>query len=448
MSSEDPETYLRRLAETQLRRLAAGEATAAECAARVDTVAVAFEETGALDRAVTARVAEDLRLALTARSPGPGTSRWLSQRSPLRNTKRPGYGTKSERSGSPDKARVIPAGAVLRPQDEDEDVYLLGYVRTPERAWFSVAARTSEPLVPRRHASPPSARNPRALQSTRYRPTFTGNGMTATDDTGRTYSLNFSGGGGEWYLGRLMVNPAPPPGVAWLDVHCGGESARIDLESTAPPAEVTTIPLTGEPGEAYLRRKAESLLGSPGSGTGLLTATVAGLSLTVPALRAVGLLSDDSLVPGQIAALVNCLGGPGGQIASPADLPERWRFLRKAPAVYDSEVAAASLATVLPETDGVAVHLAGMVTVPQQGTTLFGGLRTDDDSRQQNFWLRDDAGGWHTVSIRGGLNLARDYVFQASVEPPIGPETARVEFHVTGTETEVRADIPVRWWVS
>lgn len=456
MSSEDPETYLRRFAETQLRRLAAGEASAAECAARVDAVAVAFEETGALDGQATARVADDLRLALAARGASPRSGQ--TGRSALRG--RTGFAellarrrARGRATGEPSgDVMVVPAVAALRVRegDDDEDVYLLGYVATPGRAWFSVAARTSQPLVPRRHTSPPSARNPRALQSSRYRSTFAGGGITATDDAGREYLLRFAGGGGDWYLGRLTLNPVPPPDTAWLEVRCGSESARLDLRARPSAADVTARPLTGEPGESYLRRQAEALLGSPDSVEGRLTARATGLADAVPALRATGLLPRDSLVPGEVAALIEHLGGPGRLVAEPGKLPVRWAA-GHVPGAFPgtgTTVAAASLATVLPEADGVTAHLTALLTRPGADTLLFGGIRTAPESGEPTFWLRDDTGGWHSVSVLGLSGQGGDYAFQASVRPPIGPETARVEFHVTGTETEVRADIPVRWWVS
>lgn len=466
MSTEDPETYLRRFAENQLRRLATGETTAAECAAHVDSVAVAFEETGALDGQVAARVADDLYFALSVRSSGPGTSRWLTQRSPLRSRSNRGIAhgirdslQRAGRDDLPGNARVIPAGTVLRLRgDDDEDVYLLGYVSTPERAWFSVAARTSQPLVPRRHASPLSARNPRALPSDRYRPTFAGGGMTATDDAGREYSLSFSGIHGDWYLGRLTLNPVPPPGTARLTVRCGTESAPVDLRGEPPTAEVTSSPLTGEAGERFLRRQAESLLVSPSAAsvTGLKT-RAAGLAIAVRALRAVGLLSTDSLVPGQVATLIDRLGGPGALVAEPEELPERWISELRAgvssltgaiSSPNGAAVAAAPLAVVFPETDRVTVHLTSLLMFSDEATLIFGGLRNDADGSGPVFSLRDDAGNWHTVALWGAAGQGRDHTFQAAVAPPLGPETTRIEFYVTGRDTEVRADIPLNWWVS
>jgi hypothetical protein len=484
MSTHDAEGYLRGFAEAQLRRLAAGEVTAADCASRVDAVAAAFEGTGVLDGELAADIAADLDVAIAARSPERPTLLHAGRRrqiSALRGAA--GFARVFARSdqlrargisegggpGDPSPVSVVPAGAVLRVRDDgaDEDIYLLSYVVTPGRAWLNVAARTTEPRVPRRHASPPSARNPGTA-----RPpgpgTFAGGGMTAVDEAGRTYSLGFSGGGGQWWLGRLSLAPAPPPGITRLEVRCGGQSCGLDLTAAPRRAENTVRSVAGSPGEAYLLRRAEGLLGNAEAPGGLAGLEAAGLACAVPALRAVGLLPDGSPVPGQLAALAERLGAPGRLIAEPGELPERWAGVldagvRAAGPAADARgagtaradgtnaagpVAAAYLSAVLPETDGLEIHLAGMVTLPDEGTLMFGGLRAESDDGGQSLWLRDDAGGWHAVSVRGWSSSGNSYTFQAAVEPPVGPETSRVEFYVTGATAEVRAVIPLTWWTS
>ncbi|HEX6452638.1 MAG TPA: hypothetical protein VF060_24660 [Trebonia sp.] len=508
---DTPESYLRRFAEAQLRRLAAGETTAADCASRVDAVAAAFEGTAVLEGEQAEAVADDLDVALAARSPERGTLLHAGRRaqvSALRGTagfarifartaqmRARGMG---EGGGDPEDpsedVSVIPAGAVLRLRDDaDEDIYLLSYVTTPGRAWLSVAARTAEPRLPRRHASPPSERNagpqryvhkvpPEGTTSpnppgtmgtpggTRRRDTFAAGGLTAVDDAGRKYELYFSGGGGHWYLGRLTVSPTPPPGIAWLEVRCAGQSVRLDLTAAAPDADVTVRPVAGSAGEGYLLQRAEALLGhaAAAGGTagiaGLVVAEMTGLASAVPALRAVGVLPGDSPVPGQLAALAERMGapGPGRLIAEPGKLPERWAgvldasgsgALRAADArsggagSTDADtIAAAHLTAVLPEADGLAVHLAGMVTLPDEGTLIFGGLRAWSTDGGQSLWLRDGSGAWHAVSITGWSSNGSSYTFQAGVVPPVGPDVSHVEFYATGATTQVRAVIPLTWW--
>ncbi|MBO0806187.1 MAG: hypothetical protein J2P25_24330, partial [Nocardiopsaceae bacterium] len=181
-----------------------------------------------------------------------------------------------------------------------------------------------------------------------------------------------------------------------------------------------------------------------------------GLASAVPAVRAVGVLPDGSLVPGQVAALAERLGAPGRMIAEPGELPERWASLLN-DGLYvtgGGPTAAAHLAAVLPEADGLAIHLAGLVTLPGMGTRIFGGLRVEMPARGgqspspgQALWLRDDRGSWHSVSLGGWSSCEDGYSFQAAVVPPVGPETSHIELYITGPTTEVRVASPLTWWV-
>jgi hypothetical protein len=493
--SEDPETYLRRFAEGQLRRLAGGEASAADCASRVDAVAAAFEGTGLLDRERAEAVAADLAVAFAARSPERDTPLHAGRRAqvsalrgetglasmfarnPLfaRNASPPGE------AGPSGEAVVVPVGAVLRLREDgrDEDVYLLSYVTVAGKAWLNVAVDGS-----RRQTPAPGGRTNVGLAGIGGGIPVGGHGarqrMTATDNAGRPYRLGFSGGGSQALsLGQLSLQPVPPPGIAWLEVHCAGESVRIDLTATAPGAEVTVRSVAGNIGEAYLLRRAEILLTRPSR---IAAAEVTGLASAVPALRAVGALPGDSPVPGQVAALAERMGAPGRAIAAPAELPERWADIaaaRSAPAAaggigeaggIGGTVAAAWLSAVLPEADGLAIYLAGLATLPGNGTLIFGGLqvRTGNDqpgdSRPEDsqpgagqpafspgqaaLWVRDDAGGWHSVAIRGWSRHGSSYTFRAAVEPPIGPGVSSVGFYVAGATTEIRAVIPLTWWTA
>ncbi|HEY1698322.1 MAG TPA: hypothetical protein VGG75_01215 [Trebonia sp.] len=396
-------------------------------------------------------------------------------------------------AGASGRTRVVPVGAVLRTQGggqagdsttASEDIYLLAYVAIPGRAWLDVAARTSEPPA-RRPASPPSGRNAGARKA---RPsTFAGGGMTATDNDGQRYTLGFSGGGGTWYLGRLTLSPPPPPALEWLDISCGGRTVRADLRAQPPEAECHVRKPDATAGEAYLLRRAEAILFRPARAATEAT----GLASIVPALRAVGALPARSEVPGQVAALLKRLAVPGPAIAAPGGLPARWAAVLAArasaardPATRDSAagssaapggggdeggaaddhaLTAAHVAAVLPAADGIAVTLTGLITRAAEGTVIFGALqeRPPDsaleerppDSRWQeriSMWLADETGAWHSVTVSGWSSNARGCTFTADVVPPLTPTTTTttIEFYVTSPETEVRAAIPVTWWIT
>jgi hypothetical protein len=502
MSNESAETYLRQFAESLLRQVAGGRLTPDECSSRVRAVAAAFEGTGELDAGLADSVHGDVEVALAARSADAGTLMHLGRRAPI--SVRPGPpgvsrwlarsagGPGGERNGSHEGSlrgiRVTPVGAVLRVRadatradrtgddDGDEDIYLLGFVARPGRAWLAVAARTNERPA-RRPASPRSSRGAGAKRRTPT--TFAGGGMTAVDDAGQRYDLSFSGGGGEWYLGRLTLNPAPPAGLGRLDVRCGTESVRVDLTARARAVAVTTLPLAVGRAEAYLLRRAETLLTRPA----LATAEAAGMADVVPALRASGALAGDSPVPGQIAALCERLGTPGRVIAMPGRLPERWENFLAATGTRDgtgsgtgagaeqltwrtspadaSALDAARLAVALRAGDGIIIVLAGLITGTDGITIIFGGLYLGADpsaaaaDADPAMWVRDDAGGWHSVSISGWSSDGNSGVtFQAVVVPPLSPATSEIEFHVTGSHRpagpqaarQIRAVIPLEWW--
>lgn len=369
-------------------------------------------------------------------------------------------------AGPSGPASVTPAGTVLRLRDHgaDEDVYLLALVATPVRAWLSVAARTDEPppgrrtmplRQPGRTAGGAGSRRPAQRPAA-----FARAAMTAVDSAGQRYGLTFSGSGGTWYLGRLALSPAPPPGITWLEVSWAGHSARIDLTARPPDAELSVHPASAGPGEAYLRQRAEMLLDHPA----LAPAEAPAMAAVVPALRAAGLLAADSPMPGQVAALLQWLGAPGRIVAGPAgDLPPRWASVleatwpdghRRHTSARGRRVAAAHLTAAAPEADGIAVTLAGLATWADGGTVVFGALHPRPDaagetSAAPSLWLRDDSGHWHSVSISGWSSdgsKSGSYPFQAEVVPPLPPTTVAVEFFVTGPTAEVRAAIPLTWW--
>lgn len=483
MRNESAETYLRQFAEALLRHVTDGRLTSDECSSRVRAVATAFEGTGVLDAELADRVHGEVDVALAARSPDAGTLPHPGRRAAwsagpglpgvwdqfARSAAAQGWGTGpgagkgGGHGGSTGEIAVTPVGAALRVRTDnadDEDIYLLGYVSRPGRAWLTVAARTNERPA-RRPASPPSARNAGAR-----RPApgpFAGGRMTAVDDAGRDYDLGFSGGGGEWYMGRLTLHPAPPAGIGWLDVRCGTESARVDLTAPARMTEVTTLPATTSPAEAYLLRRAEALLIRPA----FAPAEASVMADVVPALRAAGALASDSPVPGQVAALCEWLGAPGHPFTSPGPLPERWAdFLAATGHGFGADLAkagwtafehadtidAARLAATLPLEAGITLVLAGLVNGADGPTIIFGGLHLAGDpaaaavAGNLSMWVRDEAGGWHSASVSGWSSDGNGVSFQAVLLPPLTPATSEIEFYVTGPHEQIRAVLPLEWW--
>ena len=96
--------------------------------------------------------------------------------------------------------------------------------------------------------------------------------LTASDDTGASYQVNFTEGGwaGSTWTGTIVFRPPPSPGARLLTVS-GPNGPVLRAQLTPDPAAgqplATATPLPDSPGERLLIRRAEALLGalaSPG----------------------------------------------------------------------------------------------------------------------------------------------------------------------------------------
>jgi hypothetical protein len=88
------------------------------------------------------------------------------------------------------------------------------------------------------------------------------NELSAVDDRGATYRADFSGGGGvgQWD-GRLRLSPAPPPGVGWLDMTLPGTpSCRLRLDAPPRDLQVITKPATTGAADHFLDDETMQLL--------------------------------------------------------------------------------------------------------------------------------------------------------------------------------------------
>jgi hypothetical protein len=389
MNRERAETFLRLLAEAELRDPLARSPTAAGSAdspsvtlpVRVARVAWALTAVGALDIETAEGILADVEFALAARGrpgrPGPGRAMtvgraWphgpsgpglrprqfaasagvlgvlgvspltrirtlapgLAAASPLPAGARflaaePGAGGHGGQGiqGAPD--RYVPVGLMILFHDEtiSGELDLMSYAHTASGARLVATWRTRDPLGSRYHGLPPVDR------------------FAVTDDRGAGYDLCFSTKGRPESTCDLSLCPDPPDDIRWLDVTAPGEAAvRINLEPQAPGSagraepEVSEIDLGA--GDHLLNKIAERLLTmapdfphdlrlqaavSPGP----LTSLAAGLGDLIAALQAAEVLSPLSPVPGRLAALCASLRVSGhGITAAPAhDLPEPWLSL-------------------------------------------------------------------------------------------------------------------------
>ena len=324
MSREGAETYLRGLAEAELRRSASqpwDSAPQANSTVRVKRVAEVLTFVGALDDGIADQILDDFELALDARQTGQTASvrGWFSQRAAgrarlARRVSVPpaaagrlaaagsGTGTAAGRTHAP-----VPLRQIVRACDADvySEVYLLSYARVASGPQFSVFARI------RQLPGPWEPSGPRLFDP-----------FTATDDQGTSYQVTIRDIGSPVLGWTLMLRPDPPHDPQWLDLAttAGGPAARIILPAaggkTWPPAADVTVSQTApSPGERLLSTIAARLLAAvpplPNDpwlyGTAprprALPSITDGLGDLIAALQHCGALPPLSPVPGQLAAL-------------------------------------------------------------------------------------------------------------------------------------------------
>lgn len=461
-TAEDAETYLRDLAESELRRHRGGAAEMMLVGTeRVRAVAAAFARAGALDPAVADAIVSDLTIALEIRSAADPRRRPAAAHAHRAHHVRQRTGTRA--TGI--QPSVTPVGEVLELRDgeTDMDVYLVAAVTTPDLTCLSTGIlslpKGSLPRLRKRGQSLPP-------QKSRPFPGFMLPGvpgdLRAVDDTGRSYDVFFNGSGDNtWSTGQFALRPSPgaarqaaPASAAWLEVGNDENSVRVGLTARAPAVATTATANGLAPGEQFLRIRAEAMFASAFQdiGTGLPP-----LAAVVPALRAVGLLPDDSLLARQIAALCHRYAVTSRDMPSPAAaLPARWTGLLTGAYDYLPEAgsavpsAAACLPVAFPATDGVATVLSGLLTRGRR-TTLIGeffGIIEQGYPEGPCIWLRDDGGQWH-VAKPGDWSSSGDVtIFGANVIPPVPRSASAVDVLVISRTADLRASVPLTWWTS
>lgn len=459
----DAETYLRNLAESELRRYRdGGPESMPEATERMRAVAAAFAGTGVLEPAVADTVLDELTTALTIRSPRDPRARHTAR---LRHVRQSPLSASTP--AGPHTVSVTPAGALLqlRAGETDVDVYLFAAISTPELACLSagVLSLPKGSLLPRseQRQGLPSPSPPRLLSGWALQ--GVPGDLRAVDETGRSYDLVFNGGGdGTWSTGQfnLLANPRRQPSGAaqnwtWLDVGNEEHSVRIDLTASSPSPEVTATPNGLCAGEQFLRIRTEAVLGS---GYHDIGTDLSALAAMVPALRAVGLLPEDSASARLVAALCRRYAVTGEDVTDPpAELPVRWTDVLTGGQYgagpeaggTNPPPAAASLSVRFPETDGLTIVLSGLLTRGQR-TTMTGAFFGPIEGGYPEgpcIWLRDDDGLWHVAKVgswsSGGVN-----VFKAEVVPPVPPSAAAADILVISRTADMRASAPLTWWTS
>jgi hypothetical protein len=191
-------------------------------------------------------------------------------------------------------------------------------------------------------------------------------------------------------------------------------------------------------------------------------------ALAALARRSGGTAFHGAYRSGQLTALYDQLGFEHGITPAPAspvaasELPEAWRSVLDYRALghrqtADPGTSFAALAAALPGLDGTTLTLLGLHN--HHGETFLhihvkGLWEPTDDylaALPLLLWLRDDAGGWHTLdgsgswSTHGGWSTHGDEMTaRASVVPPL-PHSATLEIIATGLSAEARMTVPLQW---
>jgi len=506
MNRERAETYLRLLAEAELRDPArslagarSGDAPFVSIPVALARAAWALTAVGALDLDTADAILADVELALAARicpepreggrlssgvpawaaglsGPRPGPQRFARARPRVPMSKLvlgqgPASGPAPAGASPNGPDRYVPVGLMVLFHDEliSGELDLMSYAHTAAGARFTATWRTRDPLGSRHHSLPPVE------------------AMTATDDRGERYELLFATKGRPESTCDLTLRPDPPPDIGWLEITAPGEQAvRVDLDRRAEPPEPQVSQISLSIGEHLLNRIAERLLtlapehqldpsrqlaafrSAPArraQPAGLVTNLAAGLGATVAALEAAEVLSPHSPVPARLAALCASLGiGGHGIAAAPApDLPEPWlsmltHYHRRKPDAAPAGDGFAAVAAALPELEGIRLVLLGLHNF-DGGTWMdalalgrLPGLQQGplgvDMAFPLSMWVRDGAGRWHAARPAGWSDEGGEAALTLRLTPPLSRSCARIEVLATGRSAEVRATLPLCWGYS
>jgi hypothetical protein len=473
MDRERAETYLRQLAEAELRRarrLPAARIPGQRNTARLALVAQALVAVGAVDAGTADQIRADLEAAVAVRQPGqenqarpgqrglPPDARMRLARLMHRPSGRAGTAalpvsglSTGHTWPAPHRTswRVVPVGQVIPIRDDDvrRELLLVAYLQSADGARFTMAGWPFRPF-------------------------------TAVDDHGASYQIGFRGGHA---AAELVLRPDPSHQIRWLDlITAPGEPAtRIDLDPQIPAPDVTMTRIAHSPGELLLDVIAARILCSgpsfpqddlerPPAGTADLRAFIGdGPGDIVAALHASGALPPASPVPGQLAGLCTRIGIPGhGITAPPADLPEPWHSMltrpRRLPQAGPGIVAATK--AELPELDGTRITIVGLhhstiVGLHNSATQtivhmLVTGVTREDDWTYgrvvrplPTLWVRDSSGRWHATRTNGtGLSgNSGEVILWLEIVPPLDSGTLWIDVVATGRSAEVRVRLPLCW---
>ena len=480
--TERAETYLRLLAEAELRRAPVlpgpgsqphRVALAATALASADAISLvtAWQVVADFQAACALRVGDPGPALLSLRSPGwparpPASLTPSSRPSPLPHSvaqflvssHRPGWVAPTAPPSGSAAPAAVPIGATLQLPAEREGWYgelqLLALARTGTEAAITVATRWAGQT--RRSATP----------RPRHAPFHE---VAAVDDRGVSYraALWDMGieDGREWWDCHLGLTPAPPDGIRWLDIGPGarGRYARVELGTPDWAAGIAATP--GRPGPAarLLDRAGDELLAAGPASRAAGLSLAARVALLIADLTGGGVLAADDPAVARLLGLGWRLGVDLGLAADgripPAGLPDAWHSMLADGNATDGPAGAAAFTANLPEISGAWFSLAGLrsardgatLHVMASGWTPHGngwvvrglGPHSDPGQVALTWRARDSAGRWHLVS---GMHWgSQQGMIQMQLVPPLHPAADALEVIVSDGARQVSATAPLAW---
>jgi len=447
------ETYLRLLAESELRRSASSFGSDSR-AQRLWQAATTLTAVDALDEASAHQVIVDFEAASDLRTGAfPGVRRASDQ--PLWTSRRP----TTAAAGTHEAIRAVTVDQVLRLAPRGDapsgELRLLGAVVSPSGVTVAAAARWSEEISSLLLAPPRRA---------------PGGGIDAVDQDGHVYRCDRppwwereSPSTQGWWDGHLQFTPGPPAGTRWLEVGTAAERVRIDLTAAARSGPVSVDPgLSCGPGSRMIDLIAESLLLAARSGE--LGGTVARAASAARTLTDSGAVPATDPAVARLAALGRHLDidvGVRPPIQPAAAMPVEWENVLATAGAWDGVSTTAAFAYAVPQLDDAAFALTGLRS-GRDGAALqlvargweargFGWLSPHAQPGEPppdptyTWQVRDDTGRRYLISSASssyGKGIA--YVV-ADLVPGLPPAATVLEVVLTAPATRTRVAVPLDW---
>jgi hypothetical protein len=275
----------------------------------------------------------------------------------------------------------------------------------------------------------------------------------AADNRGGRYSCDSSGGGdNEDWTGQLELRPVPPAGIQWLDLTFvpGTPPIRINVDDVPPPDPAIESLPRSELAERYLDRVAEQLFEcQPEEDTSWCDG--------VTALLGAGLIPLDSPAISRLATLAKRLGAclPSGLADRPdTKLSDRWLSVLGSAGAMDGPVGIAAAAAVLPEFEGSRWAIAGLRSNQDSAEMDILGCGAGDGRSYEppldmtprlSWWARDNTGRWHIASMSEESWGDTHSDFTLRFTPALHPGATSLDVVLTGQYGRVTVTLPLDW---